>query len=247
MTQRIDGRKPDELRPIRMQLGFLETAEGSCWIEYGKTRVLCTASFQDNLPAWKTDSAGWVTAEYGMLPKSSKNRISREINRPKGRTAEIQRLIGRAIRAVTDFEALGNRMVNIDCDVIQADGGTRTAAVTGAMLAFWEACHLMASAGVFQHWPIRERLAAVSVGMVRGVPLLDLCYSEDSIADVDMNVVLTESGRIVEIQGTAESNPFSKQDLDEMLSLASHGIRELLAKQAETVQNLIPPISPRKS
>ncbi|MBE7489862.1 MAG: ribonuclease PH [Candidatus Omnitrophica bacterium] len=247
MTQRIDGRKPDELRPIRMQLGFLETAEGSCWIEYGKTRVLCTASFQDSLPSWKTDSSGWVTAEYGMLPKSSKTRISREINKPKGRTAEIQRLIGRAIRAVTDFEALGNRMVNIDCDVIQADGGTRTAAVTGAMLAFWEACHLMSAAGIFQYWPIRERIAAVSVGQVHGVSMLDLCYSEDSTADVDMNVVLTESGKIVEIQGTAESSPFSRQDLDEMFALASQGISELLARQAEAIHHLVPSTGPRRS
>ncbi len=242
MTERFDGRKPGEIRPVKMTVGFLETAEGSCWIEFGKTKVLCTASFQDTLPSWKTDSSGWVTAEYAMLPKSSKTRISREINRPKGRTAEIQRLIGRSIRAVTDFDALGNRMVNIDCDVIQADGGTRTAAVTGAMVAYWEACHLMATAGVFARWPIRELLAAVSVGKVNGETLVDLCYAEDSTAEVDMNVVMTESGEFVEVQGTAESKPFSKADLDEMLSLAEVGIRELLAKQVEVLKDLKAPV-----
>ena len=241
MTERFDGRKPGEIRPVKMTVGFLETAEGSCWIEFGKTKVLCTASFQDTLPSWKTDSSGWVTAEYAMLPKSSKTRISREINRPKGRTAEIQRLIGRSIRAVTDFDALGNRMVNIDCDVIQADGGTRTAAVTGAMVAYWEACHLMATAGVINRWPIRELLAAVSVGKVNGEALVDLCYAEDSTAEVDMNVVMTESGHFVEVQGTAESKPFSKVDLNEMLALAEVGIRELFAKQAEVLKDLKAP------
>lgn len=241
MTERFDGRKPGEIRPVKMTVGFLETAEGSCWIEFGKTKVLCTASFQDTLPSWKTDSSGWVTAEYAMLPKSSKTRISREINRPKGRTAEIQRLIGRSIRAVTDFNALGNRMVNIDCDVIQADGGTRTAAVTGAMVAYWEACHLMSTAGVFNRWPIRELLAAVSVGKVNGEALVDLCYAEDSTAEVDMNVVMTESGHFVEVQGTAESKPFSKGDLNEMLSLAEVGICELFAKQAEVLKDLKAP------
>jgi ribonuclease PH len=242
MTDRYDGRKPGEIRPVKMTTGFLETAEGSCWIEFGKTKVLCTASFQDALPSWKSDSSGWVTAEYAMLPKSSKTRIAREINRPKGRTAEIQRLIGRSIRAVTDFDALGNRMVNIDCDVIQADGGTRTAAVTGAMVAYWEACHLMAGAGVINRWPIRELLAAVSVGKVGGAALVDLCYAEDSTAEVDMNVVMTESGRFVEIQGTAETVPFSKAEMDEMLSLAEGGIRELLTKQAEVLENLKRPV-----
>lgn len=242
MTDRFDGRQPGEIRPVKMTVGFLDTAEGSCWIEFGKTKVLCTASFQDTLPSWKTDSSGWVTAEYGMLPKSSKTRISREISRPKGRTAEIQRLIGRSIRAVTDFDALGNRMVNIDCDVIQADGGTRTASVTGAMVAYWEACHLMATAGVFKRWPIKQLLAAVSVGKVGGASLVDLCYAEDSTAEVDMNVVMTESGHFVEVQGTAETVPFSRVDMDEMLSLAEGGIRELLAIQKEALKHLKPPM-----
>jgi ribonuclease PH len=238
METRIDGRGSAELRPVKMVVGFLETAEGSCWIEFGKTKVLCTASFQDTLPNWKTDNTGWVTAEYGMLPKASKTRISREISKPKGRTAEIQRMIGRSIRAITNLEALGNRMVNIDCDVIQADGGTRTAAITGAMVAYWEACHLMTQAGIFYTWPIRERLAAISVGKVGGVSLLDLCYAEDSTAEVDMNVVITESGQIVEIQGTAESTPFSKGDLAEMLLLAESGIKTLLEMQAVTLEGL---------
>jgi len=155
----------------------------------------------------ETDDTGWVTAEYAMLPKSSKTRITREGARPKGRTAEIQRLIGRSIRAITDFEALGSRVVNIDCDVIQADGGTRTAAVTGAMVAFWEACYLMRSAGVVNRWPIREKVAGVSVGRVAGTGLLDLCYAEDSMAEVDMNVVMTETGKLVEVQGPLKANP----------------------------------------
>jgi ribonuclease PH len=236
VPERPDGRAPEDLRPVKIQTGFLDTAEGSCWIEFGKTKVLCTASFQDSVPSWKTDDTGWVTAEYAMLPKSSKTRISREGARPKGRTAEIQRLIGRSIRAITDFDALGNRMVNIDCDVIQADGGTRTAAVTGAMVAYWEACHLMKSAGIIKGWPIRERVAAISVGRVGGVALLDLCYAEDSIAEVDMNVVMTESGKIVEVQGTAETNPFSREELDEMLMLSEKGIRELIARETEALE-----------
>jgi ribonuclease PH len=240
MLQRPDGREPDALRPVKIQTGFLETAEGSCWIEFGKTKVLCTASFQDSVPSWKTDDTGWVTAEYAMLPKSSKTRIQREGAKPKGRTAEIQRLIGRSIRAITNFDALGNRLVNIDCDVIQADGGTRTAAVTGAMVAFWEACHLMKSAGIINVWPIRERVAAVSVGRVEGKSLLDLCYAEDSTAEVDMNVVMTESGRLVEIQGTAESQPFSREDLDEMLALAGRGVQQLLQLQAEALNSFVP-------
>jgi len=241
MTQRLDGRAPDALRPVKIQLGFLDTAEGSCWIEFGKTKVLCTASFSESLPNWRADDTGWVTAEYAMLPKSSKTRISREGARPRGRTAEIQRLIGRALRAITDMNALGPKMVYIDCDVIQADGGTRTAAITGAMLAFWEACHLMLSAKAIAGWPIRERVAAVSVGKVEGESLLDLCYAEDSIAEVDMNVVMTESGRIVEIQGTAETRPFVRPDLDKMLDLADSGIRQLLRFQEEALKDLQPP------
>ena len=241
MSERIDGRRQDELRPVKIQMGFLETAEGSCWIEFGKTKVLCTASFADSVPSWKTDEAGWVTAEYAMLPKSSKTRINREGARPKGRTAEIQRLIGRSIRAITDMNALGPRMVHVDCDVIQADGGTRTAAITGAMLAFWEACQLMASANALTSWPIKECVAAVSVGKVNGAAMLDLCYAEDSTAEVDMNVVMTESGRIVEIQGTAELHPFSREDLNAMIDLAESGIRELLDLQRKACAELAAP------
>jgi ribonuclease PH len=240
MSTRIDGREAGQLRPVRIQTGFLETSEGSCWIEFGKTKVLCTASFADSTPSWISDNQGWVTAEYAMLPKSSKSRISREGARPKGRTAEIQRLIGRSIRAITDLNALGNRMVYLDCDVIQADGGTRTAAVTGALVAFWEACHLMASAGAFAHWPIREKVAAVSVGIVQGTPLLDLCYSEDSLAEVDMNVVMTESGQLVEVQGTAEQKTFGREGLDRMLDLAEAGIQELVSHQTAALEAFSP-------
>jgi len=240
VTQRPDGRRPDELRPIKIQLGFLETAEGSCWIEFGKTKILCTASFSDTVPKWMDGAKGWVTAEYAMLPKSSKTRISREGDRPRGRTAEIQRLIGRSLRAITDLEALGPKMVNIDCDVIQADGGTRTAAITGALLAFWEACHLMKSAGAIPGWPIRERLAAVSVGIVGGVSMLDLCYEEDSLAEVDMNIVMTASGKMIEVQGTAEQAPFSRDRLNEMLDLGAGGIERLLQIQSEHLKDFDP-------
>lgn len=242
MTQRPDGRAPDELRPIKIQLGFLETAEGSCWIEFGKTKILCTASFSDSVPKWMDTEKGWVTAEYAMLPKSSKTRIAREGARPRGRTAEIQRLIGRSLRAVTDLNALGPKMVNIDCDVIQADGGTRTAAVTGALLAFWEASHLMRSAGAIPGWPIRERLAAVSVGVVSGVPMLDLCYEEDSLAEVDMNIVMTASGKLIEVQGTAEQEPFSRDRLNELLDLGAAGIQTLLEIQEVELKRYEPPV-----
>jgi ribonuclease PH len=241
MTQRLDGRRPDELRPVKIQLGFLETAEGSCWIEFGKTKVLCTASFSDAVPKWMDSEKGWVTAEYAMLPKSSKTRIAREGAKPRGRTAEIQRLIGRSLRAVTDLNALGPKMVNIDCDVIQADGGTRTAAVTGALLAFWEASHLMKCAGAIPGWPIRERLAAVSVGIVSGVPMLDLCYEEDSLAEVDMNIVMTASGKLIEVQGTAEQEPFSRDHLNELLDLGAEGIQKLLEIQEIELKGYAPP------
>ncbi len=237
MTPRQDGRLADELRPIKIQKSFLETAEGSCWIEFGKTKVLCTASFSESTPNWLPDGQGWVTAEYGMLPKSSKSRINRDGGKPKGRTAEIQRLIGRSLRAITDPAALGQRLVNIDCDVIQADGGTRTAAITGALVAFWEACELMHSAGAFEKWPIREKIAAVSVGLVDGNPLLDLCYSEDSLAGVDMNVVMTENGEFVEIQGTGESTTFSRDQLEQFLGLAEKGIRELIQIQTNVLHS----------
>ena len=242
MTMRSDGRRPDQLRPVSVQMGFLDTAEGSCWIEFGKTKVLCSASFQDTVPNWLGSSeGGWVTAEYAMLPKSSKTRIPRESSRPRGRTAEIQRLIGRSLRAIVDTKGLGPRTVTIDCDVIQADGGTRTAAVTGGFLAFWEACRLMASAGALPSWPIREKIAAISVGRSGGVDLLDLCYGEDSTADVDMNVVMTESGRFVEIQGTAESRPFSRLELDSLLALAEGGLQELFRIEDRVLAEMPPP------
>jgi len=233
---REDGRKPDEIRPVQIKLGFLETSEGSCWIEFGKTKILCTASFQETTPSWISDNSGWITAEYGMLPKSSKTRINREGAKPKGRTAEIQRLIGRSLRAATNLSLLNGKMVNIDCDVIQADGGTRTAAVTGSMLALWEACHLMAEAGALTEWPIKERIAAISVGRVKGETMLDLCYLEDSMAEVDMNVIMTESGRFVEVQGTAEGDTYDRAELDEMLSFAEKGITGLLKQQEEALK-----------
>jgi ribonuclease PH len=240
--RRSGDRRADQLREVRIETGVSKYAEGSVQIECGDTRVLATASVERRVPPFRFDSGlGWVTAEYAMLPKSSKTRIAREGAKPRGRTAEIQRLIGRSLRAVTDLNALGPKMVNIDCDVIQADGGTRTAAVTGALLAFWEASHLMKCAGAIPGWPIRERLAAVSVGIVSGVPMLDLCYEEDSLAEVDMNIVMTASGKLIEVQGTAEQEPFSRDHLNELLDLGAEGIQKLLEIQEIELKGYAPP------
>jgi len=222
---RSDGRGEQALRPVRLTPGFMPYAEGSCLVEMGQTRVICTATIEDTVPRWmKNKGRGWVTAEYAMMPRSSPQRISREVNRGRvsGRTQEIQRLIGRSLRAVTDLEGLGERSVLVDCDVLQADGGTRTASITGAFVAV----HL-ALGGV----ALTDSVAAVSVGIVGGRVCLDLDYSEDSGAEVDMNVVMTGAGELVEVQGTAEGRTFGRPVLDEMLDSATAGIRELIERQ----------------
>jgi ribonuclease PH len=231
---RADGRQIDELRPVQLVRDYTEFAAGSVLVVMGKTKVLCTASLEADSPRWlRGTGKGWVTAEYSLLPGSSPERVAREAarGRQSGRTQEIQRLIGRAVRGVCDLSAIPDRQIVLDCDVLQADGGTRTASVTGAYLALHDACsRLLADKAIVRH-PLGERLAAVSVGVVDGVCLLDLDYSEDSRAEVDMNVVMTGGGRFVEVQGTAEGKPFSRKDLDELLGLAELGIGELVAAQ----------------
>jgi len=237
-SNRIDGRTAADLREVRITPGFIEHAEGSVLIEMGKTKVICTASVENGVPRFLADQGrGWVTAEYGMLPRATDTRSDREAARGKvgGRTMEIQRLIGRSVRAVVDFEALGERTVKLDCDVIQADGGTRTASITGAWVAFAIACGHLLERGDVERSPVREPVAAISVGVVDGVPLLDLCYTEDSSADVDMNVVMTGSGDFVEVQGTAEGDPFSKKVLDQLTDLAADGIGRLVEMQQKIV------------
>ena len=232
--KRNDGRGPAELRGISIVPGFIENAEGSVLMETGRTKVICTASVEDGVPRFMADQGrGWVTAEYGMLPRATDTRSDREAARGKvsGRTMEIQRLIGRSLRAVVDMEALGERTVKIDCDVIQADGGTRTAAITGAWVALALACRGLLDAGTIERDPLGQGVAATSVGIVDGLPLLDLCYEEDSRADVDMNVVMTSAGHFIEVQGTAEGAPFPKQMLDTLTDLAWAGIQELLEAQ----------------
>jgi len=245
---RADGRQPAQLRPVELERDFTEFAAGSVLVRMGRTAVLCTASFSEDTPRWmKGTGKGWVTAEYSMLPGSSPERVEREATRgrPSGRTQEIQRLIGRSLRAVTDMAALGERQVNLDCDVLQADGGTRTASIVGGWVALHDACSRMLAAGKLAVHPVREGCAAVSVGIVRGTPMLDLAYVEDSGAEVDMNVVMTSSGGLVEVQGTAEGAPFSRLELDQMLSLASDGIALLLKAQADVVATPPPVRSPR--
>jgi ribonuclease PH len=244
--KRRDGRAPDELRPVELIRDFTEFSAGSVLAVMGKTRVLCTASLDEDVPRWMRGTGkGWVTAEYSLLPGSSKERVNREAAKGKqsGRTQEIQRLIGRSLRAVCDMVVLGERQIVLDCDVLQADGGTRTAAVTGAYVALHDACtRLLAAKAITKH-PLSEHLAAVSVGIVDAVPMLDLDYSEDSRAEVDMNVVMTAAGRFVEVQGTAEGLPFSRSELDAMLLLAEDGIRSLHAAQAEVISVPPPPRS----
>lgn len=231
---RTDGRAHDALRPVTITRRYTRHAEGSVLIEFGHTRVLCTASVEEKVPPHKRGSGeGWVTAEYGMLPRSTHTRSDREAARGKqsGRTQEIQRLIGRSMRCVFDLKALGERTISLDCDVIQADGGTRTAAITGAFVAAHDAVTWLLAKQAIAASPIRTPVAAVSVGMVDGVPLLDLEYVEDSACDTDMNVVMTGQGGFVEIQGTAEGAAFSRAEMDRMLALADKGIRELIAAQ----------------
>ncbi len=236
---RVDGRTADELRPCRITRNYIKHAEGSCLIEMGDTRVVCTATVEERVPLWrKGQGAGWVTAEYGMIPRSCKERNQREASRggPGGRTFEIQRLVGRALRSVVDLEAMGERTIWLDCDVIQADGGTRTASVTGAFVALWDAFGWMVENRMLERRPITQYLAAVSVGIVSGTELLDLCYEEDCLAQVDLNLVMTADGKIVEVQGTAEAAPFGKDRLFKMLDLGERGIRQLMAIQKKALE-----------
>ena len=231
---RPSGRKPDELRPIAIDRHYTRHAEGSVLVAFGDTRVICTASVEEGVPGFlRGRGQGWVTAEYGMLPRATHTRSDREAARGKqsGRTQEIQRLIGRSLRAVTDLEKLGECTVKLDCDVIQADGGTRTASVTGAFVALHDAVGTLLERGILAASPIRDFVAAASVGLFEGVPVLDLDYAEDSSCETDMNVVMTGSGGFVEVQGTAEGAPFSAAQMDALLALAKKGIAELIAKQ----------------
>jgi ribonuclease PH len=246
--ERVDGRLADELRPVELERDFTKFAPGSVLVRMGRTVVLCTASFSEDPPRWlKGTGRGWVTAEYSMLPGSSPERVEREAarGRQSGRTQEIQRLIGRSLRAVTDLSVLVEHQVTLDCDVLQADGGTRTASIVGAWVALHDACSRMLEGGRVKSHPVKEGCAAVSVGIVKGTPMLDLAYVEDAGAEVDMNVVMTGSGRLVEVQGTAEGAPFSRADLDEMLALAQSGITQLLQAQAEVVSQPLPARGPR--
>ena len=236
MSERHDGRRPDQGRPIHIEIDPAPYAEGSCLIATGNTRVLCTASVAEGVPPWRERSdAGWVTAEYAMLPRATHTRSRRERNGPKGRTQEIQRLIGRSLRSVTDMHALGPHTITIDCDVLQADGGTRTASITGACVALELATRWMMHEGLVVRSPVREKVAAVSVGIVDRVACLDLDYREDSSAQVDMNLVATESGGLVEVQGTAEGDPFPRESLDQMMDLGMAGIEMLLAAQGRAL------------
>lgn len=231
-TPRADGRAPDELRPVTFERDATEFALGSVMASSGRTKVLCTVSLDEDVPRWmRGRGSGWVTAEYSMLPGSSPERIRRETKGPKGRTQEIQRLIGRSLRAVVDHEALGERQLLVDCDVLQADGGTRTTSITGAWLALWDACERLVAAGLVPANPILQPLAALSVGLVDGEARLDLPYEEDSRAEVDMNVVVAGDGRFVEVQGTAEGQPFSRNQLDELMVLAEGGAATLFDLQ----------------
>ena len=236
--KRRDGRDPEQLRPVRFIRDFTEFAAGSVLVEMGRTRVLCTASLDDEVPRWmRGRGSGWVTAEYSMLPGSSPERVDREAAKGKqsGRTQEIQRLIGRSLRAVCDMTVLGERQILLDCDVLQADGGTRTASICGAYVALHDACTRLIQTGALAAHPLSEACAAVSVGIIDGVAMLDVDYSEDVRAEVDMNVVMTSSGRFIEVQGTAEGLPFTRNELDDLLGLAEHGIAEILELQASTV------------
>ncbi len=228
-NQRPDGRRPDELRPFTFERDYTEMAAGSVLVSFGRTRVLCTASVEDETPRWlRNTGRGWVTAEYAMLPGSSPERIRRKTS---GRSQEIQRLIGRSLRAVVDLEAVGERQVIVDCDVLQADGGTRTASICGGYVALHDAFTRLVAAGELDRHPVLEECAAISVGVVGGTPVLDLPYVEDAAADVDLNVVMTGSGRFVEVQGTAEGAPFSRDELDRLLDLGAGGIATIVEAQ----------------
>jgi len=235
---RPSGRKPDELRAVSFERGFTRHAEGSCLVRFGDTHVLCTASLEERVPPWlKGGGKGWVTAEYGMLPRATHERTRREAasGKQSGRTQEIQRLVGRSLRAVVDLTALGERQITLDCDVLQADGGTRTAAITGSWVALFDCLKWMEQRAMFKTWPMKDHVAAISCGIHGGLPVLDLDYPEDSSAGTDANFVMTGSGGIVEIQGTAEGEPFSEATLAELLALAKKGIAELVAKQKAAI------------
>ena len=238
--ERTDGRAADELRIVSLTPHYLPHAEGSALIEMGQTRVICTASVEERVPFFmRNQGKGWVTAEYAMLPRATSQRTQRESGRggPSGRTQEIQRLIGRSLRAVVDMKLLGERTVTLDCDVLQADGGTRTASITGAYVALALACRYLLDAGKIRRNPLVGEVTAVSVGIVEGAPLLDLKYDEDSAAEVDMNIVCTGDGRFIELQGTAEGQPFSREQMDELLALGGLGVQRLLAIQRKALQN----------
>ena len=236
---RIDGRANDQLRPVAISVGFQEFAEGSALIETGRTRVACAASIEERVPFFlRGQGRGWITAEYGMLPRSTLSRTTRERAAGSGRTHEIQRLIGRSLRAVADLGKLGERTITVDCDVLQADGGTRTAAVTGAYVALYQAMLGLVRRRALHHVPLSSSVAATSVGIVRGEPMLDLCYEEDSQAAVDMNVVITGDGEFVEVQGTGEDRPFSRESLDALLALAEGGVRELAEVQRDAIRRV---------
>jgi len=238
MTIRPSGRANDQLRPVHLEPGFAKHAEGSCMARFGDTHVLCTASVEDRVPPWMRGSGkGWVTAEYGMLPRATGSRMAREAARGKqsGRTQEIQRLIGRSLRAVTDMQAMGELQVTIDCDVIQADGGTRTAAITGAYVALHLAFQKSVDTGLLKAMPLVDTVGAISCGLYQGTAVLDLDYAEDSTAEADSNFVLTGSGKIVEVQGTAEDYPFTRAQFTELLDLAEKGIEELTAAQVSAL------------
>ena len=241
---RIDGRRPDQLRPVSFVRNFTSNAAGSVLVSFGRTKVLCTAVVAHEVPAWMEGKGmGWVTAEYGMLPGSTNERKQRErAGKTDGRTAEIQRQMGRAARAVVDMELLGERQLIVDCDVLQADGGTRTASICGGWVALHDACSRLLQAGRITAHPVTDLCAAISVGVVGGVPVLDLPYVEDASAEVDMNVVMTGAGRFVEVQGTAEGTPFSRDELDSMLTLAEKGIGEIIALQEKVLAD---PPAPR--
>lgn len=235
---RNDGRAADELRPVKITRNYIKHAEGSVLIEVGDTKVICTATIDEKVPPFmKGEGRGWITAEYSMLPRSAGTRIPRESTRGKvtGRTHEIQRLVGRSLRSIVSLEELGERTIMIDCDVIQADGGTRTASITGAFVAMVDALGKLAQNNSLEKFPVHECLAAVSVGKVNGEVLLDLAYSEDSNAEVDMNVVMTETGKFVEVQGTAEGSPFIKEELDQLINYGQKGVNELIAVQKQVL------------
>ncbi len=238
---RLDGRAADALRPVTITRQYLKYAEGSCLIELGQTRVICSASVEDKVPPFLLNQhSGWITAEYGMLPRSVLTRISRERASQGGRTHEIQRLVGRSLRAIADLRGLGQRTIWIDCDVIQGDGGTRTAAITGSFIALVDALMHLRRAGAFTRLPLKDYVAATSVGIVERDPLLDLSYDEDARADVDMNVVMTGGGALIEIQGTAERQPFSEAQLQQLLGLAKQGVTQLVALQRQALGDVVP-------